>query len=67
MTDDQFATLVEKIDTLAGDFREHKGSTEVEIKNLVKRVDSSDLWENVKIIGVMPIMAAIHHIWGGKG
>jgi hypothetical protein len=66
MTDEQFTILVEKIDTLSGDFREHKGRTEIEIKNLVKQVDSAGMWENIKVIGIMPVMAAIHHIWGGK-
>jgi hypothetical protein len=67
VNEDQYQGIMEKLGEIQGQFGEHKGRTEAELLNLTKRLDTADMWENVKIITVMPIMAAIHHFFGKNG
>jgi hypothetical protein len=67
MNDDQYTNIMNKLGEIQGEFGEHKGRTEAELENLTKRIDKSDMWENIKIVGVMPVMAVIHHIFGKNG
>jgi len=61
LTEEQWAALMLKLDELHGDFREHKGRTEVEIINIKSGIKDAKMWENIKVIGVMPIMALLNH------
>ena len=73
METDQFILLMNKLDALHGDFREHKGTVDAKIAATNERVTNiSDAmktaghWENAKVVASMIAMAIGHHIWGGK-
>lgn len=55
MDNDQFTSLMTKLDELHGDFREHKGRTESEIDNIKENMSDAKKWENYKIFGTLLI------------
>lgn len=67
MDQDQYVNIMNKLGDIQGEFGEHKGRTEADIENITKRIDKADMWENIKIVCVMPVMAVVHHFFGNKG
>lgn len=49
---------------IKGDIGKLQGETKSEIDNIKKKQDSADMWENVKIIVLMPVMGLLHHFFG---
>lgn len=57
---DALGKFNDKLDALHGDFREFKGSVEVKVGSLEKDRDNENMWTNIKVIAVLPIVAALH-------
>lgn len=57
---DSLSTLNNKLDDLHGDFREFRGIITTKVASLEKDRDNENLWTNVKVIAVLPVVAALH-------
>jgi hypothetical protein len=67
MNDDQFTLLMDKLDELHGDFREHKGRTESEIANIKDDMKDAKKWENIKLLGTLFIGGLGHAVSKWRG
>lgn len=54
--------LSTRVETYHGDFREFRGATNERVTNLEEDFKTAKNWETFKIIGVIPIVTALHYL-----
>jgi hypothetical protein len=57
---DALTKFNDKLNDLHGDFREFKGTVTTQVNSLEKSHDNIDMWTNIKVVAVIPIVAALH-------